>query len=309
MNYSFEEKLLSVYKQFVKKHGMRHLAAFVLSFPLIAYRLVRYFSRNSKRFLAIAFSVLVFSLSLSFTDAAGAEEMKAHADAAAIPDTGVWTEDEDFLSNLGNRGSGDTASSNVINNGKEFSSGDWKLILVNKQHPIPDGYEVTLGTLNGWQRCDERIIPDIKEMVSAASEDGLKLVIASPYRENDRQEMLFGRKIKNYMAVGMSYIDAYKKASQAVTVPGASEHEIGLALDIISPTYRSLNEGFEDTPEGKWLAENSWKYGFILRYPKGREHITSIEYEPWHFRYVGADAAKVMYEEKLTLEEFWDKYL
>ena len=105
---------------------------------------------------------------------------------------------------------------------------------------------------------------------------------------------------------GMSYLEAYQLASQAVTVPGASEHQIGLALDIVTDSYLTLDEGFGDTPAGKWLAENSCHYGFILRYPKDKEYITGIEYEPWHFRYVGTEAATLMTEQGITLEEFWE---
>ena len=104
-------------------------------------------------------------------------------------------------------------------------------------------------------------------------------------------------------------MDAYNLASQAVTVPGSSEHQIGLAVDIITADYTSLDEGFGDTPAGKWLAENSCKYGFILRYPQGKEEITSIEYEPWHFRYVGTEAATVITENDICLEEFWNMYV
>lgn len=193
-----------------------------------------------------------------------------------------------------------------------FSADDWKLVLINKQHPIPEGYTVTLGTIKtikGNMKCDERIIEELLAMMKAASEDGVTLAICSPYRDLNRQEVLFNRKIKAYMDKGMSYMEAYKISSQAVTVPGASEHQLGLAIDIVSDTYTALDEGFGETDAGKWLAENSWEYGFILRYPKGKEYITSIEFEPWHFRYVGKEAAEVITKEGITLEEFWDKYL
>ena len=104
-------------------------------------------------------------------------------------------------------------------------------------------------------------------------------------------------------------MDAYTLTSQAVTVPGSSEHQIGLAVDFITDGYTQLDEGFSETAAGKWLAANSYKYGFILRYPAGKEAITSIEYEPWHFRYVGEDAAAFITENKLCLEEFCRKYL
>lgn len=185
-----------------------------------------------------------------------------------------------------------------------FDKSDWKLLLVNKQHTIPEDYEFTLGTIKGSMRCDERIIEPLTQMFAAAKEDGVNLIVCSPYRDMARQEYLFDRKVKNYQSTGMSYMDAYKKASITVTLPGASEHQVGLAVDIISDTYTSLEVGFADTEAGKWLAEHSWEYGFILRYPLGKEEITGIQFEPWHFRYVGVDAAEVITSQNITLEEF-----
>lgn len=193
-----------------------------------------------------------------------------------------------------------------------FDGQDWKLTLINKQHPIPEDYSFTLGTIKtdkGNMKCDERIIEELNTMMQEAGEDGIHLAICSPYRDLARQESLFNRKIKAYMRGGMTYMDAYKISSQAVTVPGASEHQAGLALDIISDTYTVLEEGFADTPAGIWLEENCARYGFILRYPKGKELITGIEFEPWHFRYVGREAAEIIMEEEICLEEFWEKYL
>ena len=190
-----------------------------------------------------------------------------------------------------------------------FNSDDWKLVLVNKQHPIPDDYEFELGTISGSMQCDERVISPLLDMLKAARAEGVNLIVCSPYRDIDRQTMLFGNKVDRYMGGGMSYMDAYNLASQAVTVPGSSEHQIGLAVDIITDGYSSLDEGFGDTAAGKWLADNSAQYGFILRYPLGKEEITSIEYEPWHFRYVGVDAAGVITENNLCLEEFWNLYV
>lgn len=196
--------------------------------------------------------------------------------------------------------------------GYEFSADDWKLVLINKQHPVPDDYTFKLGdikTIKGNMQCDERIIEELLSMMQAAEEDGVKLAICSPYRDLNRQKYLFNRKIEIYMSRGMSYMEAYSISSQAVTVPGASEHQIGLAIDIVSDDYITLDEGFADTSAGRWLAEHSFEYGFTLRYPKGKEYITGIEYEPWHFRYVGQEAATVMAKDNLTLEEFWNKYL
>lgn len=188
-----------------------------------------------------------------------------------------------------------------------FSADDWRLVLINKQHSIPDDYTFELGYINSSMRCDERIIDDLRAMLQTAKEEEVNLVVCSPYRDDARQEYLFNRKITLYMKQGMSFVEAHQLASQAVTVPGASEHQIGLAFDIVSNTYSSLNEGFGETEAGIWLAENSYRFGFILRYPEGKEYITGIEYEPWHFRYVGVEAAAVITQQGITLEEFWEE--
>lgn len=190
-----------------------------------------------------------------------------------------------------------------------FENSDWRLVLINKQHPIPDDYDFKLGTFTSGMRCDERVIEDLLLMMQAAKKDGLNLVVRSPYRTSDHQEDNFNDRIKSYMKQGLSYMEAYKATSRVITVPGCSEHEVGLALDITSDSFIPLLQGFADTEEGKWLEAHSHEYGFILRYPSGKEYITGIEYEPWHFRYVGREAAAIMKDEDLCLEEFWDKYL
>ncbi len=192
----------------------------------------------------------------------------------------------------------------------QFQADDWKLILINKQHSIPEGYDPPLSKIRGTNMaCDKRVVDSLLEMFQAAEADGISLVICSPYRNSARQENLFARKIDSYLTSGSSYMEAYTLASQAVTVPGSSEHQAGLAIDIISNHYYQLDEGFGDTPAGQWLRDNAHRFGFILRYPKGKEEITGIEFEPWHFRYVGKEAATVIRKEGICLEEFWEEYL
>ena len=111
--------------------------------------------------------------------------------------------------------------------------------------------------------------------------------------------------IKAYEAKGLSYEEAYKKASAGVAIPGQSEHNAGICADILDKDNFSLTEGFEDTKEFKWLSENAQNYGFILRYPKNKESITGIEYEPWHYRFVGLYHAKKIKESGLSLEEYF----
>ena len=188
-----------------------------------------------------------------------------------------------------------------------FDRGDWRLVLINKQHSIPADYSFNLATITGRMQCDERILDDLSDMLQDARDDGVNLDIRSPYRTHDYQSVLFERKIDRYMKRGMSYMEAYQLSSQAVTLPGNSEHEVGLALDIVCDTYTLLEEGFADTDAGKWLAANSYRYGFILRYPKGKEYVTGIEFEPWHFRYVGVEAATYITKQGITLEELWEE--
>ncbi len=181
---------------------------------------------------------------------------------------------------------------------------DWRLILVNKQNPVPEGFDVKLGNINNTMYADERIIDDIYRMIDAASDDGVDLMICSAYRSYDRQRTLFNNKINKLMGEGMTYLEAYKVGSMNVTVPGTSEHHLGLALDILTGSYTAMDDGFGDTKAGKWLANNSADYGFILRYPRGKEDITGIVYEPWHFRYVGTEYAKDITEKGVCLEEY-----
>ena len=217
----------------------------------------------------------------------------------------------EILESYSLRDSANAASESEVKqeSGEVFSADDWRLVLINKQNSIPDDYTFTLGTITGNLKCDERIIEDLLDMLQTAKEDGINLNVCSPYRDMERQVYLFNRKIKLYMNRGFSYMEAYRLANEYVTVPGASEHQLGLALDIVSNDYWSLDAGFADTDAGKWLAEHSCEYGFILRYPLGKEYITGIEYEPWHFRYVGVEAAMLIARQGITLEEFWEEYV
>lgn len=181
---------------------------------------------------------------------------------------------------------------------------DWKLILVNKQNPVPEGYSFDLATLKGNMKVDARIIDPTIAMLQAAQKDGVTLVICSAFRDNSRQSALFNKKINAYTQKGLSYWEAYAKTSYSVTIPGTSEHELGLAMDIVCSSYYTLDAGYAETEAGKWLAENCYKYGFILRYPLGKENITGITFEPWHFRYVGVEAATEMTIQEITLEEY-----
>ena len=181
---------------------------------------------------------------------------------------------------------------------------DWSLMLINKEHHIPDDYDFEVATIKGAVRSDVRVVPYVKELIEAAAKDGVQLYICSPYRDLDKQEQLFEKKVRFYIKQGYNEADSYELASQTVAIPGTSEHQAGLAFDFIMEDYQQLDEGFENTAGGRWLKENAADYGFILRYPKGKEDITKIIYEPWHYRFVGVDAAKEIMSRGITLEEY-----
>ena len=141
-------------------------------------------------------------------------------------------------------------------------------------------------------------------MLADCRDAGFEPVICSSYRTMEKQKELFSNKIDEYVSYGYSHEEAEKKAGELVAVPGTSEHQLGLALDIVDISNQTLDESQENTDVQKWLMNNSWKYGFILRYPTDKSKITGISYEPWHYRYVGKKAAKEIYDAQICLEEY-----
>lgn len=187
----------------------------------------------------------------------------------------------------------------------ETARGDeWYLTLVNPWNPLPEDYTLTLKKLSSGHSVDERCYPDLQEMMDACRMAGLSPVICSSYRSREKQQELFRNKINRLMAQGFSRNDAETEAAKVVAVPGTSEHQLGLAVDIVDLNNQNLDTSQENTPVQKWLMEHCWEYGFILRYPNEKSGITGIIYEPWHYRYVGRDAAKEIYELGVCLEEY-----
>lgn len=184
------------------------------------------------------------------------------------------------------------------------SQEDWRLLLVNPWNTLPEGFSVQLTTLKNGHAIDERAYPDLQAMMDAARAEGLSPIICSSYRTQEKQQALFDAQVNKNLAQGYSREEAERKAGEWVAVPGTSEHQTGLAVDIVSLNYQLLDENQEKTPEQKWLMENCWKYGFILRYPTDKSELTGIGYEPWHYRYVGKETAKEIMEKGLCLEEY-----
>lgn len=255
---------------------------------------------NGKRLSLLAVSVILLIIYSSFTfPVENGSDVPAEK-AVSMPDSSIYDIGTIVDFSEGKTVSGGDAYSS-------FSKDDWNLILVNKQHTLSPDFPVALGYISGTMESDARIVDAWNAMKEAAAEDGVTIIVASPYRAYDRQVYLFDKKVKTHMSRGLNYLEAYKEASQIVNIPGCSEHQTGLALDIVTDDYTKLNEGFAKTAAGKWLAKHCHEYGFILRYPKGKEYVTSIDYEPWHFRYVGVEAATIIMEEGITLEEFIER--
>mgnify|MGYP003208638965 FL=1 len=175
----------------------------------------------------------------------------------------------------------------------------WNLILVNRDNYIPDNYEFELTELANGEKVDSRIYPSLQDMFDDARAKGLHLFVAAGYRTEEKQRQLLEEKTEAYVNEGHSRSKARELAEEWVAVPGTSEHQIGIAVDINADTKYSSR----DSVYG-WLEKNSWKYGFIRRYPPDKTEITGVINEPWHFRYVGKEAAQEIYSQGICLEEY-----
>lgn len=181
---------------------------------------------------------------------------------------------------------------------------DELLTLVNFENTIPKDWKVDLVQLNNGQSVDRRIYDDLIAMLQSAKSEGLNPLICSSYRTNEKQEQLYQNKVSEYLSQGYSKVEASDKAAFWVARPGTSEHQLGLAVDIVSTKNQRLDRSQENTVEQQWLIQNSWKYGFVLRYPTNKNSITGVGYGPWHYRYVGKEHAKKINELGVCLEEY-----
>lgn len=177
----------------------------------------------------------------------------------------------------------------------------WNLILVNRNSYIPDDYKVELTELSNGEKVDSRIYPELQEMFNDARAQGYGLFVREGYRMQEEQQQLLDEKIEAYENEGKSKSEAKKLAEQWVAIPGTSEHQLGIAVDINADTTKSSSDDVYS-----WLAENAHKYGFIKRYPSDKTDITGVINEPWHYRYVGKEAALEIYSQGMCLEEYID---
>ena len=177
----------------------------------------------------------------------------------------------------------------------------WNLILVNDDYSVPNNYEVELTELSNGEKVDTRIYPQLQQMFDDARAAGLELFVREGYRTTQDQKQIMEERIQQYRNEGYSRSEAKELAEQYVAVPGTSEHELGIAVDINADTSKCSSDAVYT-----WLANNAYRYGFIKRYPSEKTEITGVNNEPWHYRYVGVEAAKEIQERGICLEEYID---
>ena len=185
-----------------------------------------------------------------------------------------------------------------------FASNGQVLYLVNPWNVLPDDYSVELVSISDTHQIAAVAYRDYLEMFTDCKAAGFDPAVCSAYRTQEYQEGLFQNRIARYVNEGYSEEDATVLAGRSVAVPGTSEHQLGLALDIVDNKNWYLDESQAKMPTQIWLMENSWRYGWILRYPGEKSHLTGIIYEPWHYRYVGKTVAKEIHELGICLEEY-----
>ena len=175
----------------------------------------------------------------------------------------------------------------------------WNLILVNRWHPLPEGYQPQLMTLSNGKEVDERIYPSLQKMFDQARSEGVYPIVASAYRTAEKQQSIMEEKIAEYQANGYSAEKAKTEAEKWVAIPGTSEHQLGLAVDINADGVNSAGYEVYD-----WLDKHAHEYGFIRRFPESKTDITGVANEPWHYRYVGKKVAAEIHDRGICLEEY-----
>lgn len=176
---------------------------------------------------------------------------------------------------------------------------EWNMVLVNKWNPVAGGGDIKLTTLSNGQRVDSRMYPQLQRMFDDMRSQGVYPVVVSGYRTAQEQMEIYNEKIAWYQNQGYSYEDAKRAAEEWVALPGTSEHQLGLAVDVNADGVHSYGVDVYD-----WLAANAHSYGFIYRYPPEKTGITGVSNEPWHYRYVGIPAAEEIYSRGVCLEEY-----
>ena len=190
-----------------------------------------------------------------------------------------------------------------------FTASGAKILLVNPWNAIPQGYtpelvDIPHGLATSGLQVSIECYDALIAMLEACNAESPRACVVSGYRTQEYQARLYNNKVSRVEAQGYSHEEALIEAAKVVAIPGTSEHQLGLAVDIVDTRSYSLTDIQETLPAQQWLMAHSWEYGFILRYPADKTDVTGIIYEPWHYRYVGTELAKELYESSLTLEEY-----
>ena len=185
-----------------------------------------------------------------------------------------------------------------------FTSAGAKILLVNPWNIVPSDYTPTIKDIEDGYAIDKLCKEPLEQMLADCRAAGHGVAIVSGYRRHSTQITLYNNKVNYFLDQGMSPAKAREEAGKIVAMPGTSEHELGLAVDLVDTDYVSLDEAQENTDTQKWLMEHCWEYGFILRYPNNKSDKTGIIYEPWHYRYVGKEVALELKTSGLCLEEY-----
>lgn len=184
------------------------------------------------------------------------------------------------------------------------STSDWELQLVRSDTPLPPSYAPSrLGEIENGEMLDARAVSALRIMIAEARADGYTVYVCSGYRSYETQLAIYQRHIDQYMQQGLTQQQAERQTLLAVNYPGGSEHQLGLAADILESPQQPMEPDIGGSGLMLWLQEHCAEYGFIIRYPGNKTGITGVEYEPWHLRYVGTSAAYIMAND-LCLEEF-----
>lgn len=234
------------------------------------------------------------------SESSSSEESSLSSETSSVPEETSSSESVPETSSIPETSSSETEEPSP----KDYGT----LILVNPWNYIPEDYTLELETVQGKYKMDIKASESARNLVAAAKEAGFNMQLCSAYRTVEKSAELYERKVNQYIGYGYSEADAKVEAAKWVAPPGTSEHHTGLAMDLVSSDYwnyySDLEHDYEKFDSFKWMYEHCAEFGFILRYPKDKQDITGITYEPWHYRYVGVEAAKYIMENGLCLEEY-----
>lgn len=263
-------------------------------------------------------TLIVILLIVIISNIVGGNSQNNQNDTTTNSDTNV-TDKVTETEATNETGSGEQTVVTTSNIPVSSNEDDWALYVIGNDNPLPNDFTIEIKSVSGERTLDKRCADYAIQMLNDAESQGVGLYVTSAYRSIQYQADNLQNYINRLMAQGYTEEEATKQAHKEIALPGCSEHNAGLAMDIVSDDYWSnhsdLDESFEKLPQYNWLIDNSWKYGFILSYPKGKENITGFIYEPWHYRFVGLEHAEKIHEvyeatgEFLTVNEYIEQYV